>query len=120
MNLVFSLVLKSCDFRAGAARGYTVYLTCTKKSRLSSKSCQETANGCKGEKPIPADTLVHGYQVCQRSFPAQVVLGNLLFNGAAPRSNASMLEVRDWKGDVARVPCCKLVCRDTNSEPFFF
>ena len=33
------LVLKSCDFRAGAAKVYFLYCTCTEKLRLASRSC---------------------------------------------------------------------------------
>ena len=37
---MYLLVLKSCGFRAGAAKVYFLYCTCTDKLRPSSRSCQ--------------------------------------------------------------------------------
>ena len=70
MYFVYYTCTESCDFQLGlgAGRVYFAYYTCTEKSRLSSQSCQNTANRCRGKKPILTDTEAEGYKGCPRGF----------------------------------------------------
>ena len=67
-----TFAVKSCDFRAGAAKMYFIYytITCTEKQRLSSRSCQSVHRILLKICDFPAGTLCATLVLKSCHFPA--------------------------------------------------
>ena len=81
---VLRILLKSCDFPAGAAKVYFVY-TCTEKLRLSSWTCQNVleakplfCTGCGARRPVGRKCLLFLMACAAFGRLAKLRVGNLI------------------------------------------